>query len=522
MVEEYTVPVGSEAGRELAELAASDEAVHELLRRGMDWLARVVRFDLATLFLLQGERLVALSARGPLASDKVRHHALRLADFPTLRQVLETRRARALTEEDHAHGEGDPFDGLLDLTPGHSCMVVPLCAGERRYGVLTLDRRECEPYPPGVVELAEVVGQMLAVALRQAEQKVAWERRHRREHAHARLLEAELGGEAGAVVEGSACGAVRELAHRARQVAQVHTPVLLVGERGTGKGRLARALHAWGPRAAQPYVPLHCAALPPERLERELLGNPEQAGRLALAHGGTLYLEEVEALPLPLQERLVRALQDKAFTPSGTDRPVRADVRLIASTHGEPQQARAEHRLSEELYYRLSVCLLHLPPLRERCEDMPRLCSLLLAEQARRTGRQGLHVTPEGLALLQAYEWPGNLRELAHVLERAALLSPSSELGPQAFAVPSHVPAAGVPAVSLPPQETEAVPTLEQVQREHILRVLSLTRSRIYGPGGAAELLGLKPSTLQSRMKKLGIERQEQFISAPPAGSKGR
>ncbi|HZH79003.1 MAG TPA: GAF domain-containing protein, partial [Archangium sp.] len=123
--------------RDLIELATSEEAVGELLRRGLDWLHQVARFDLATIFLLREGKLVSVAARGPLATEKVRRHELRLADFPSLRQALETRRARAFTEEEHAHGDGDPFDGVLDLPPGHSCMVVPLCAGERCYGLLT-------------------------------------------------------------------------------------------------------------------------------------------------------------------------------------------------------------------------------------------------------------------------------------------------------------------------------------------------------------------------------------------------
>ncbi|MGZ3460924.1 MAG: GAF domain-containing protein, partial [Archangium sp.] len=161
---------------DLLELATREEAVAELLRRGLDWLTRVVRFDLATLFLLREGTLVAVAARGPLASEQVRRHELALADFPTLRQALETRRARAFTQEDHAHGDGDPFDGVLDLPPGHSCMVVPLCAGERCYGLLTLDRTQCETYPQAVVDLVEVYGQLLATSLQEAEQKSTFER----------------------------------------------------------------------------------------------------------------------------------------------------------------------------------------------------------------------------------------------------------------------------------------------------------------------------------------------------------
>ncbi len=518
---------GSQEARAHSELAASEEAVGELLRRGLDWLTRVVRFDLATLFLLREGRLVAVAARGPLATEKVRRHELRLADFPSLRQALETRRARAFTEEEHSHGDGDPFDGVLDLPPGHACMVVPLCAGERCYGVLTLDRTECETYPPAVVDLVEVYGQMLATALQQAEQKSTLEQLHRREHAHAKLLEAQLGGDEVGVLEKSASPAVRELARRARQVAETDTPVLLLGETGTGKERLARALHLWSARAEGPFVTLNCAAIPAGLLESELFGHVkgaftgatrDRAGRFQMAHGGTLLLDEVGELPVELQAKLLRALQEKTFEPVGSDRTVRADVRILAATHVDLQQAIAQRRFREDLYYRLSVFPLRLPPLRERLEDLPALCAFLLEEQAKRTGRRGMKVTQEGLARLAAYDWPGNLRELANALERATILARKAELGPEAFDLPLRG-AGGATVAPVPaPLAPGAVATLEEVQRQHILRVLALTQGRIYGPGGAAELLGLKPSTLQSRMKKLGIERQEQYVAAPSAG----
>ncbi|MDY7229083.1 sigma 54-interacting transcriptional regulator [Hyalangium rubrum] len=510
--------------KDLVELANTEETVSELLRRGLDWLTRIARFDLATLFLLREARLVAVAARGPLANARVRGHVLDLAAFPMVRQALETRRARAFTEEDHS-GEGDPFDGVLDLPPGHSCMVVPLCSGERCYGVLTLDRSECETYPQTVVDLVEVYGQLLATALQNAEQRSDFERLHRQDHEHAKLLESQLGGDSEGVLETSLSPAMRDLARRARQVAETDTPVLLLGETGTGKERLARAIHRWSSRADHPFVTINCAAIPAGLLESELFGHvkgaftgatKDRAGRFQMAHGGTLLLDEVGELPVELQAKLLRALQEKTFEPVGSDRTVRADVRILAATHVDLQQAIAQRRFREDLYYRLSVFPLRLPPLRERLEDLPQLCAFLLDEQARRTGRRGMRVLPEALARLGAYDWPGNLRELANVLERATILSRGPELGPQALDLPTHVRAPEAPAEKLAEDKPGKVPTLAAVQREHILRVLALTKGRIYGPGGAAQLLGLKPSTLQSRMKKLGIARQELFIIEGP------
>ncbi|HSD30082.1 MAG TPA: sigma 54-interacting transcriptional regulator, partial [Vicinamibacteria bacterium] len=459
----------------------------------------------------------ARAARGPLASDAVRRHELRLSDFPTIREALETRRARAYSEDDHAHGDGDPFDGVLDLPDGHSCMVVPLCAGERALGVLTLDRSVCEPYPTAVVNLVEVYGQILAIAIQNAEDRAAFERLHHQEHAHAKLLEEELRGDAEGILETSRNPAMRELARRARQVAETDTPVLILGETGTGKERLARAIHQWSPRADKPFATLNCAAIPSGLLESELFGHVKGAftgasrdrpGRFQMANGGTLLLDEIGEMPIELQAKLLRVLQEARFEPVGSDRTVKVDVRILAATHVDLPRAIAERRFREDLYYRLSVFPLRLPPLRERLEDLPRLVLVLLEEQARRTGRRGMRVTRDGLLKLGQHEWPGNLRELANVLERATILATSRDLGPEVL----DLPARGVTVVQGPPRRkaafAERVLTLDDAQKAHIERVLELTGGRIYGREGAAERLGVKPSTLQSRMKKLGIRRR--------------
>jgi transcriptional regulator with GAF, ATPase, and Fis domain len=494
---------------ELATLAAGDEGLDDLLRRGLDWLLRIAPYDLATIFVLQGGKLVARAARGRLADDRVKRHSLALKDFPSLREALETRRARAFTEADHSHGDGDPFDGVLDLPHGHSCMVVPLYAGDQTLGVLTLDRAVCEPYPQKAVELVEVYGQILAAAIRSAERGSSMERLHRQDHEHAKLLEQELAGESAGILETSKSPAMRELQQRARQVALTDTPVLILGETGTGKERLARTLHAWSRRADQPFVAINCAAIPEGLIESELFGHVkgaftgaarDRSGRFQMANGGTLFLDEIGDLPPALQPKLLRALQEGQLEPVGSDATVKVDVRILAATHVDIERAIAERRFREDLYYRLSVFPLRLPPLRERLEDLPRLCEVLLLEQARRTGRRGVKVTAEGLAKLQGHAWPGNLRELANVLERATILASGSRLGADVLDLPAPRRDAGVPAPKL-----SAARTLDDVQREHIERVLRATGGRIYGKEGAARLLGLPPSTLQSRMQKLGL-----------------
>ncbi len=503
---------------ELVRLAAEGDGLDDLLRRGLEWLNRIASYDLATIFMLEGGTLVARAARGPLADARVRGHALALADFPTIREALETRRARAFTEEDHAHGDGDPFDGVLDLPAGHSCMVVPLCAGDRCFGVLALDRAECVPYSPAVLNLVEVYGQILAIAIQSSEQKTTLERLHRQDHERAKLLEAEQGGgDTLDALQHSKSAAMRELGHRARQVAETNTPVLVLGETGTGKERLARAIHAWSARGDQPFVSLNCAAIPAGLLESELFGHVKGAftgatrdrpGRFVMANGGTLLLDEIGELPVELQAKLLRVLQEGRFEPVGSDRTVKVDVRILAATHVELQAALREKRFREDLYYRLSVFPLEVPPLRERLQDLPRLCEALLSEQARRTGRRGMHLAPRALSRLATYHWPGNVRELANVLERATILTAGREIGPEVLDLPDKEAGPPSPLAKEATRDTvvaSGFSTLDDIQREHIARVLQATGGRVYGPRGAARILGLKPSTLQSRMKKLGL-----------------
>jgi formate hydrogenlyase transcriptional activator len=488
---------------ELARLAPSEGALDDLLRRGLDWLERVAAYDLATIFVLDGPRLLVRAARGRLAA-RVKGHSLLLERYPTLREAMETRRARVYREDDHLHGDGDPFDEVLGLPPGHSCLVAPLYAGDETYGVLTLDRAVCETYAPSVVSLVEVYAQLLAIAIQAAGHKAALERLHRQDHVHAKLLEEELGGDP-LGLEASKSAAMQRVLALARQVGRGTSPVLIHGETGTGKERLARALHRWSPRADHPFVTLHCTAVPAAALEAELLGHAtterERPGRLLLANGGTLLLDAVEELPLGLQGKLLRVLEAGAFEALGGERSTRVDVRLLAATTVDLEEAVAAGRFRGDLYFRLAAFPLELPPLRERREDLGLLCQTLLAEFGRRTGKRGRAVTPEGLQRLSGYEWPGNVRQLANVLERAAILSSNPALGPELLDVPGRRRRASGAA---PPQETS---TLAEVQRAHIERTLALTRGRIYGRGGAAEVLGLKPSTLQSKMVKLGLGR---------------
>jgi len=489
--------------KELVAVTATADQVDTVLRQGLDWLRRVVPYDLATVFLLEGDGgLRTHMARGPLVNEEVRQTRVALDDFPSLRDALESRRARAVLEEDHAHGDGDLFDGVLDLPPGHSCMVVPLCAGDRCYGLLALDRERCEPYAAATVSLAEAFGSILALAFHNARQRVALSELNARGKEQAQRLEARLLGEPLSVLRDSLSPTMQRVVGQATQVAATDTPVLVLGETGTGKERLARAIHGWSARSAGPFVAVNAAAIPEGLVESELFGHVKGAftgalsdrrGAFLAAHGGTLLLDEIGDLPLDVQTKLLRVLQERKVRPLGSERVSSVDVRVIAATHVDLDAAIQAGRFRADLYYRLAVFPLELPPLRDRREDLPQLCEVLLQEQAQRTGRAGLRVSDDALEAMWAYAWPGNIRELANSLERAAILCPGEAIGLE------HI---NLPCGSLPSDEPL---TLDEVQRRHIERVLERTQGKVAGAGGAAEILGLKPTTLRSRMQKLGV-----------------
>ncbi len=480
--------------------------VDTLLGNALATLREVVQYDLATIFERDGDVLRVRVATGELADASVVGHELDLDDWPSLRAVLEEGTAHAFTEHDHSDGDGDPFDGVLDLPNGHACMVVPLHTGTDTLGVMTFDREQCEVYPQSVVELAGVYGSMLAVALRYGKQSERLTRLREQLAEHNRVLSEQVGAgnDACTLVDASNSPAMRQVAELARQVAVTDTPVLITGETGTGKEVVAQAIHGWSRRADQPMVTLNCAALPATLIESELFGHVKGAfsgatssriGRFGAANGGTLLLDEIGELPLELQAKLLRVLQEGTFEPVGSDRSVRVDVRILAATHVDLLAAVADGTFREDLYYRLAVFPILVPPLRERTEDIPVIAEQFLAALARRSGRGPWTLDDAARADLTRRPWPGNVRELVNSLERATILANSESLSFESdAAAPRSLDATA-----------DALTTLADLERAHIERVLRHTNGRLYGDGGAAEILGINPNTLRSRMKKLGL-----------------
>jgi transcriptional regulator with GAF, ATPase, and Fis domain len=348
-----------------------------------------------------------------------------------------------------------------------------------------------------------VVAQQAAISIRAAQLLEENERLRTRLQVENAYLQEELRSEGGFSDIVGESPSLRKLLKSIRQVAATDSTVLLLGETGTGKELIARAIHQMSTRKDRPLIKVNCGAITPGLVDSELFGDERGAftgalqrrtGRFELADKGTLFLDEIGELPLETQTRLLRVLQEQEFERVGGTQPIRVDIRLIAATNRDLAGEVEAGRFRADLYYRLNVFPASIPPLRERAGDVPLLVNHFVAQNRRKLGKPLEGGTVESMTRLAGYGWPGNIRELQNVIERACVLATSP-------IVDGAEPLAGAPGA----RTAGNLPTLEEAERDHIRRALKMTGGTIHGPRGAARLLGINPNTLRSRMERLGL-----------------
>jgi formate hydrogenlyase transcriptional activator len=421
--------------------------------------------------------------------------------------VFKTGQPRAFSAEEL---EAFPESAFIRARGIRSACGVPLATAHGVLGTLNLAAyAENAFYPEQFPLLTRVAGQ-IAIALRNAfsyERIEALNAQLAREKLY---LEDEIRGE---FQFEEIIGRSRALARVLREiqtVAPTGSTVLISGETGSGKELVARAIHQLGTRRERAFVKLNCAAIPTGLLESELFGHEKGAftgaintriGRFELANQGTVFLDEVGEIPLELQPKLLRVLQEREFERLGSSRTLRTDARLIAATNRDLASLSAEHKFRQDLFYRLNVFPITVPPLRDRREDIPMLVRHFAQTFARRMKKPIETIPTEAMDALTRYDWPGNIRELQNLIERAVILTTGQRL---------EVPLAALSARSPASQPADPVVTLEQADRRHIVAALERSNWVIAGPNGAALRLGIKRSTLQFRMRKLGISKPAQ------------
>jgi formate hydrogenlyase transcriptional activator len=394
-----------------------------------------------------------------------------------------------------------------------SSVSVPLSSGEGPvFGNLTFAvTREERRWPEAVLKWFKLIAQVFANALARKRMEEQLKERLNEIEGLKQRLEQEnvyLQEEIKLLVEYAdivgQSTVIKKVLTQAEQVARTDSTVLLLGETGTGKELLARAIHNLSSRKGRPLVTVNCASLPPTLIESELFGREKgaytgaltrMAGRVELADGSTLFLDEIGELPLELQSKLLRFLEEGSYERLGSTKPLHVDVRIIAATNRDIEQEVKDGKFRRDLFYRLNVFPIVIPPLRERSEDIPLLVRAVVKEFQKKMGKEVEGIPKKTMEALKSYSWPGNVRELRNLIEHAMILSRGKTLDVQ---VPKQASS-----------EAFAAGKLKDMERMHVLAVLEKTGWRISGRGGAAEILGLKRTTLQAKMKKLGIKRSQ-------------
>jgi len=431
---------------------------------------------------------------------------------PLPKQVWEWGRSLSGPQIMDARSVSGPAKAIAALVKleGNSDLALPLRVENELIGMLVLRANGERRYDQGHAELLSAVADPFALALANAlsYQEVLRYRDNLLDDN--RFLNRELLSQTGDEIIGGNSG-LRNVMEMVRQVAPLNNTVLMMGETGTGKEVIANAIHFASPRKDGPFIKVNCGAIPESLIDSELFGHEkgaftgavtEKRGRFERANGGTLFLDEIGELPPQAQVRLLRVLQQREIERVGGDKTIPVDVRVIAATHRNLESMVSENRFREDLWFRLNVFPIIIPPLRQRKDDVPALTRHFVAEKSRELGiADPPAIAPGALERLMNYSWPGNVRELENLVERELIRHRGGQLG-----FDSLLPGENGGEAKTVSDETGGGPlNLDEAIALHVSKVLKLTNGKIHGPGGAAELLGINPNTLRGRMNKLGI-----------------
>ncbi len=472
----------------------------------LEAIQEVIPYELAVILSKEeNNKLKVRHTKGVLTNENLNRYEIPLSSRPDLEEVLQDGQVKLVDEDVHKN-HLDTYEEVLEMPAGHSCMLAPLKVNGIVLGLMTLDHRQCDIFTPQRVNIARALSKIISLALAQSiaadklkneKETLVYERN---------ALVADIGS----IIDGliGRSPAWLKVLEKIKLVAPTESHVMILGETGTGKEQVAKAIHALSNKSDKPFIALNCSALNINLAESELFGHEKGAftgavnvrrGRFELANGGTLFLDEIADLPMEIQPKLLRALQEGTFERVGGEKTIRADVRIICATNFNLEEKVKEGKFREDLFYRLNVFPISLPPLRNRKEDIVLLSDYFLKKLTSKFGGKELSLSDEALLALRNNYWHGNVRGLQNTLERAVILSRNG------FIQPNHILFEERETTKPSGYAEGEVGSFDAEVKKIIKKAIDKTGGKIYGKDGAAELLKIKPTTLQSKMKKLKI-----------------
>ncbi len=473
----------------------------------LDAIQEVIPYELAVILSKEVDnKLKVRYLKGPLKSNELGEYEIGLDQRPDLAKVLNLGNVKLVGETDHEN-HLDTYEGIIDLPAGHSCMLAPLVIKGETLGLMTLDHSQCDMFTPQRVHIAQTLSKIIALALAQSIEtdKLLSEKEALVYERNALIPDIE------SIVNGliGRSPVWLQIIEKIKLVAPTDSHVMILGETGTGKEQVAKAIHTLSNKSKMPFIALNCSALNVNLAESELFGHEKgsftgasatRRGRFELADGGTLFLDEVGDLPIDIQPKLLRALQEGTFERVGGEKTMSASVRIICATNVNLEEKVREGKFREDLFYRLNVFPIILPPLRRRKEDIVLLVNYFLEKFSVKFKKKSLKIENPALEKLRNHNWHGNVRELQNTLERAIILSNGYAINH------NHIVFEDVKDLQFDCDEKSGVDSFDEEIKKIITKALKQTDGKIYGSNGAAALLNMKPTTLQSKMKKLGLE----------------